>query len=142
MTQIERTDCTAQITSHMRDQFRNETTVQKMCLKAENGVHLGEFQLDQTLGVNSKGTGTVLWTRTDGAFEEYLPDRSNTIHQDLQRHCCVAMSPNSTQSCGILVLAAMSRRDVGPCRHRYDTDCRGHDWHDPVRLLNRPRQLP
>ena len=109
-----------------------------MCLQAENGVYLGEFQLDQTLGNYLNGTGTVLWTLTDGAFEEYLPDRSNTIHQDLQRHCGEVMSLNSTQSCGIFVLAAMSKRDVGPCRRRYDTDCRGHDLHDLVKTAQSP----
>ena len=36
-----------------------------MCLKTEKSVYLGEFQLDQTLGMKLKGTGTVLGTLTD-----------------------------------------------------------------------------
>ena len=55
----------------------------------------------------------MLWTLTDGAFEEHLPDRSNTIHQDLQRHCGVANESEFHAVVWDFVLAAMSRRDVG-----------------------------
>ena len=42
-----------------------------MCLKAEKNVHLGEFQLEQTLGINLNCTGSMLvdsiqWTPVSG----------------------------------------------------------------------------
>ena len=55
----------------------------------------------------------MLGTLIDGAFEEHLSDKSNTIHQELQRHCGVANESEFHEVCGIFVLAAVSRRDVG-----------------------------
>ena len=43
-----------------------------MCQEAREGVHLGEFQLDQTLGINLNCTGSVLVDTTIEDKKDYI----------------------------------------------------------------------
>ena len=97
-----------------------------MCVKAENWFILESSSLIKRWEL-THGTGKVLGTLTDGAFEEHLSDKSNTIHQDLQRHCGAA---NESEFHAVVwdfgLGCHVKTRRRGPCVQRA---CRHHIPH-------------